>query len=85
MEGINRCHLYYGLDKSANGCRLPTFKTVDKHRREVALPLKTVATQLVEKAGVDVEKLVDPPVRDASDELTTHYYYAVGKRLTAGQ
>ena len=38
---------------------------------------KTVATELVEKAGVDVEKLLDLLVRNASAELTTFYYYTI--------
>ena len=38
---------------------------------------KTVARQLVEKAGVDVEKLLDLLVRNASAELTTFYYYTI--------
>src|SRR5271166_3188197 len=38
---------------------------------------KSVATELVEKAGVDVEKLVDLLVRNASAELTTFYYYTI--------
>jgi len=38
---------------------------------------KTVARQLVEKAGIDVEKLLDLLVRNASAELTTFYYYTI--------
>lgn len=38
---------------------------------------KTVATELVEKAGIDVEKLLDLLVRNASAELTTFYYYTI--------
>src|SRR5213592_5019692 len=38
---------------------------------------KTVALELVEKAGIDVPKLVDLLVRNASAELTTYYYYTI--------
>jgi len=38
---------------------------------------KTVARDLVEKAGIDVEKLLDLLVRNASAELTTFYYYTI--------
>ena len=38
---------------------------------------KTVATQLVENAGINVEKLLDMLVRNASAELTTFYYYTI--------
>jgi ferritin-like protein len=41
------------------------------------MPEKSVATQLVEKAGVDVAKLVDLLVRNAAAELTTYYYYTI--------
>jgi ferritin-like protein len=40
-------------------------------------PKKTVGRQLVEKAGIDVEKLLDLLVRNASAELTTFYYYTI--------
>ncbi len=36
-----------------------------------------VAQGVVEKAGVDVHKLVDLPVKNASAELTTFYYYTI--------
>ena len=36
-----------------------------------------VAREMVEKAGVDVDKLVDLLVRNASAELTTYYYYTI--------
>jgi ferritin-like protein len=38
---------------------------------------KTVGRQLVEKAGIDVQKLLDLLVRNASAELTTFYYYTI--------
>jgi len=38
---------------------------------------KTVGRQMVEKAGIDVEKLLDLLVRNASAELTTFYYYTI--------
>ena len=33
-----------------------------------------IAREVVEKAGVDVNKLLDLLVRNASAELTTYYY-----------
>ena len=36
-----------------------------------------VAREMVEKAGVDVDKLVDLLVKNASAELTTFYYYTI--------
>ena len=36
-----------------------------------------VARNMVEKAGVDVDKLVDLLVKNASAELTTYYYYTI--------
>ncbi len=38
---------------------------------------KTVAREMVEKAGVDVVKLLDLLVRNAAAELTTYYYYTI--------
>ena len=38
---------------------------------------KTVGREMVEKAGVDVDKLLDLLVRNASAELTTFYYYTI--------
>jgi ferritin-like protein len=38
---------------------------------------KSVARELVEKSGVDVEKLIELLVRNASAELTTFYYYTI--------
>ena len=35
---------------------------------------KSVARELVEKSGVDLEKLIELLVRNASAELTTFYY-----------
>jgi ferritin-like protein len=37
----------------------------------------TVATQVVEQAGVDVKQLVDKLVRAAGAEFTTYYYYTI--------
>ncbi|MFW6301856.1 MAG: ferritin-like domain-containing protein, partial [Bacillota bacterium] len=34
-----------------------------------------VSRELVEKAGVDVDKLLDLLIKNASAELTTYYYY----------
>jgi ferritin-like protein len=34
-----------------------------------------VAREMVERAGIDVNKLLDLLVRNASAELTTYYYY----------
>jgi len=36
-----------------------------------------VAREMVQKAGVDVDKLVDMLVRNAAAELTTYYYYTI--------
>src|SRR5215216_6007221 len=36
-----------------------------------------VSRELVEKAGVDVDRLVDMLVRNAAAELTTYYYYTI--------
>lgn len=36
-----------------------------------------VARKMVEKAGVDVNKLLDMLVRNAAAELTTYYYYTI--------
>ena len=36
-----------------------------------------VAIEMVKKAGVDVDKLVDLLVKNASAELTTYYYYTI--------
>ena len=38
---------------------------------------KSVARELVEKSGVDIEKLIELLVRNASAELTTFYYYTI--------
>jgi ferritin-like protein len=38
---------------------------------------KSVARELVEKAGIDVENLLDLLIRNASAELTTFYYYTI--------
>jgi ferritin-like protein len=38
---------------------------------------KSVAVEMVEKAGVDVQKLVDILIRNAAAELTTFYYYTI--------
>jgi len=34
-----------------------------------------VSRELVEKAGIDVDKLLDLLIKNASAELTTYYYY----------
>ena len=36
-----------------------------------------VAREVVEKAGIDVNKLLDMLLRNASAELTTFYYYTI--------
>lgn len=36
-----------------------------------------VAREVVQKAGVDVNKLLDMLIRNASAELTTYYYYTI--------
>lgn len=40
-------------------------------------PFKTVGREMVEKAGINVEELLDLLVRNASAELTTYYYYTI--------
>jgi ferritin-like protein len=39
--------------------------------------MPTVARQMVEKAGIDLDKLLDMLVRNAAAELTTFYYYTI--------
>ncbi len=36
-----------------------------------------VARNMVEKAGVDVDKLLELLIKNASAELTTYYYYTI--------
>lgn len=36
-----------------------------------------VARNMVEKAGIDVDKLLDKLIKNASAELTTYYYYTI--------
>jgi len=36
-----------------------------------------VAREMVEKAGVNVDRLVEPLVKNAAAELTTFYYYTM--------
>ena len=43
-----------------------------------------VAREMVEKAGVNVDKLVDLLVRNAAAELTTYYYYTILRMHLAG-
>jgi ferritin-like protein len=38
---------------------------------------KSVAREFAEKSGVDVEKLIELLVRNASAELTTFCYYTI--------
>ncbi len=53
------------------------FACVLKKEKNMAHKTKTVAREMVEKAGVDVDKLLDLLVRNASAELTTYYYYTI--------
>jgi len=39
--------------------------------------MKLVSRELIEKAGVNVEELLDLLVRNAAAELTTYYYYTI--------
>jgi ferritin-like protein len=39
--------------------------------------VRTVAREMVENAGVDVDELLDLLVRNAAAELTTYYYYTI--------
>ncbi len=41
------------------------------------MEMKLVSRELVEKAGVNVDRLVDLLVRNAAAELTTFYYYTI--------
>ena len=36
-----------------------------------------VAREIVEKSGVDIDKLLDMLVKNAAAELTTYYYYTI--------
>ena len=36
-----------------------------------------VTREVVEKAGIDVEKLLELLIKNASAELTTYYYYTI--------
>lgn len=36
-----------------------------------------VAREMVEKAGVDVDKLLELLIKNAAAELTTYYYYTI--------
>ena len=40
--------------------------------------------ELIEKAGIDVKKLVDMLIRAAAAEFTTYYYYTILRMNTAG-
>jgi ferritin-like protein len=44
-----------------------------------------VAREVVEKAGIDVNKLLDMLLRNASAELTTFYYYTILRVNLIGQ
>ena len=44
---------------------------------EGEMEMKLVSRELVEKAGVNVDRLVDLLVRNAAAELTTFYYYTI--------
>lgn len=43
-----------------------------------------VATEMVKKAGVDVDKLVELLVKNAAAELTTYYYYTIPRANQIG-
>jgi ferritin-like protein len=47
------------------------------NQQEMLSMPKRVAIELVEKAGIDVNKLLDMLVRNAAAELTTFYYYTI--------
>ena len=36
-----------------------------------------VAREVIQKAGIDIDKLLDMLLRNASAELTTYYYYTI--------
>src|SRR5713101_8342915 len=45
--------------------------------QEGRAPMARVAREMVQKAGVEVDKLLDMLVRNAAAELTTYYYYTI--------
>src|SRR5580692_6176706 len=46
MDAVDRSHLYYGLDKWANGCRVASSRLADAHRGEDARPLPAMVRYL---------------------------------------
>ena len=50
---------------------------INPPEKEEEIIMARVARELVQKAGVDLDKLVDMLVRNAAAELTTFYYYTI--------
>jgi ferritin-like protein len=56
----------------------PWFQSSTKNpNRNGGKTMAKVAREMVEKAGVDVDKLLDLLVKNAAAELTTYYYYTI--------
>jgi ferritin-like protein len=41
------------------------------------MPQKTVATQLLERVGVNAGKLLEPPIRNVAAETLSNFYYRI--------
>src|SRR5271157_3516864 len=62
---------------NCNARKLATPCDSNKREETQMATKKSVARELVEKSGVDVAKLLEMLVRNASAELTTFYYYTI--------
>jgi hypothetical protein len=60
------------------GNRSPIFSTVSMEDKTMA----KVAREVVQRAGIDVDKLLEMLVRNAAAELTTYYYYTIMRVTT---
>jgi len=49
--------------------------------KEIRNMAAEVARKLVEKAGIDVNKLLDLLVKNAAAEFTTYYYYSILRQI----
>jgi ferritin-like protein len=58
-------------------CSRPKTLEIDEPKEGDMAATKSVTRELVEKAGVDVEKLLQMLISNASAELTTFYYYTL--------
>jgi ferritin-like protein len=50
---------------------------ITNNLKEEVLQMAKVAVEMVKKAGVDVDKLLELLVKNAAAELTTYYYYTI--------